>query len=185
MKVWELRNAAVNEMAPLTYGSDEEMRSGMFDAKGLPLTWLSRPSVEYIAEPRKKKQKPRADVSVLRPGALVLNPKARDALAAFLTQFGQLLEMSCEGDVRFFYNVTNVVDCIDPENSERRSSGSIVREVFFEDKVPSDAAIFKDPVMARTRIYANEAAKAIVDKLVADACITGLMFTEPGAESQR
>lgn len=185
VKVWELRNGQVEETAMLVYANDDEMRSGMFAADGKPVEWRTRPTLDVFHEPRRKKPKPRADISALQPGALVLNAKAYQALGRVLAPFGQLLEVNVDGAVEYFYNVTNVVDCIDPERSTKRGSGAISKEAFFEDKVPTAPTIFKDPKTARSRIYANQAAKEALAKLIADESLTGAIFCEPGAASSR
>ena len=180
MTIWEFRNASQNDVAMLVYASDVELDAGVFDAKGEPLDWASRPHAAVFVEPGKKKAKPRVDISALRPGALVLNGKAKSALEEFLSQFGQLLELDVGGEVEWFYNVTNLVDCIDVEKSDKRPSGAISKEAFFEDKVPSGAALFKDPKTARTKIYANELAKQRLEELLSGAGLTGATFVLPG-----
>jgi hypothetical protein len=109
-------------------------------------------------------------------GALVLNQKAHDTLGPFLQEFGQFLELDVGGSTEYFYNVTNLVDCIDPDRSEKRSTGVIAKEAFRDGAVPSVAAVFKDPRTVGTRMYANAAAKEKLDALVADAGLTGLEF---------
>jgi hypothetical protein len=130
--------------------------------------------VEFLIEKRSKNQLPRADVPSLVPGALALTARARDALGPFLSRFGQLLELDCQDGPAWYFNATNVIDCIDRESSVRREDGSIAREAFFADKIPSDPAVFKDPAKARSRIYVNRAAKEAIEKIVADSGLTGL-----------
>jgi hypothetical protein len=177
--VWELRCGAVNDFAMLANVDDMDGDAGMFEARGEPMDWMHRPAVEFIADPRKKKQKPRADVSAFVPGALVLNEKADKALGPFLSQFGQMLELHCAGETLRFYNATNIIDCVDAEKSERRRSGSIAMEAFFEDNVPEEPAVFKDPLMAPIRIYVNDAAKAEVERIVAESGLTGIECGPP------
>ena len=117
MKVWEFKNGSQNDVAMLVYASNAELEAGIFDAKGEPLIWGSRPHAEVFVEPGKKKPKPRVDVSALRPGALVLNGKAKALLGDFLCRFGELLEIDVQGSIEWFYNVTNVIDCIDVDRS--------------------------------------------------------------------
>lgn len=185
VKVWELRNGQVDETATLVYANDDEMRSGMFAADGRPVEWRTRPTLDVFIEQRRKKAKPRADISALQPGALVLNARAYQVLGSVLAPFGQLLEVNVDGEVEYFYNVTNVVDCIDQDKSVKRGSGAISKEAFFERKVPVAPAIFKDPKTARSRIYANDAAKEVLDKLIVGAGLVGVAFCEPGAASTR
>ena len=180
MHVWEFKPANVNDFAPFVSTSHRDLESGMFDAEGAPLTWKKVPKVEVFIEAGKKKPKPLADISVLAPGALVLSSKAKTVLESFLLRFGQLLEMDCGGETRWFYNVTNVVSCIDEALSTRRPSGDISKEAFLDAKVPVAASVFKDPVTAIGKLYVNAAAKATLEKLIADAGIVGAEFAEPG-----
>jgi hypothetical protein len=100
-----------------------------------------------------------------------MNDKAKAALAPFLSRFGQFLEMDCAGEPRWFYNVTNLISCIDEARSTKRPSGSLVREEFFDDKVPLDAAVFKDPLTVAAVLYVNEAGKAVLEAIITDAAI--------------
>jgi hypothetical protein len=180
MKVWEFRNGALNDFAVLVNADDAELAAENFDVTGDTLDWKIRPHATVFVEPRKKKAKPRADISALSPGALVVNAKAKTAIGEFLKKFGQLLEIDVDGQVEWFYNVTHVIDCIDLQNSTLRASGTIAREEFFAGCIPMEPAIFKDPRTARTRIYANEAAKHLLQERMASAGISGVEFAEPG-----
>jgi hypothetical protein len=152
----------------------------MFDTSGASLSWSKKPKVEVFVEPGKKKPKPLADVSALTPGALVMNDKAKAALEPFLSRFGQFLEMDCAGESRWLYNVTNVIPCIDEARSAKRPSGSIVKEEFFEDRLPLDAAVFKDPLTAAAVLYVNEAGKAALERIFTEAAIVGAAIVELG-----
>lgn len=180
VKVWELKSGSVNDFAPLVFASDKDAESGMFDTSGASLSWASKPKVEVFVEPGKKKPGPLADVSALTPGALAMNDRAKAALGPFLSRFGQFMEMDCAGEPRWFYNVTNLVSCIDEARSAKRPSGSFVKEEFFDDKVPVDAAVFKDPLTAAAMLYVNEAGKAALEAIIADAAIVGLAIAELG-----
>jgi hypothetical protein len=172
--VWELRCASINDFAMLVSSDPGDGRSGMFDANGKARDWMHRPAVEFYVEPRKKVQKPHADVSLFRPGALVLNAKAKLALGAFLSKFGQFLELHHGSETLWFYNVTNMVSCVDAERSEKRRSGAIAMEAFDGTNVPAEAAVFKDPLMAQIRIYVNDAGKALIEKIASEAGLTGI-----------
>ena len=180
VKVWELKSGSVNDYAPLVFTSDKDVESGMFETSGVSLSWSRKPKVEVFVEPGKKKSKPLADVSALTPGALVMNDKAKMALAPFLSRFGQFLEMDCAGESRWFYNVTNLIPCIDEARSVKRPSGSIVKEEFIEERVPVDAAVFKDPLTAAAVLYVNEAGKAALEAIITEAAIVGMAFAELG-----
>ena len=142
---------------------------------------FDRGHTPVLGKKRSKRQLPRADAPSLVPGALALTARAKDALGPFLSRFGQILELDCQDGPAWYFNVTNVIDCIDQESSVRREDGSIACEAFFADKVPSDPAVFKDPAKARSRIYVNRAAKEAIEKIVADSGLTGLEIGAPGS----
>ena len=183
MGVWEITNSLVNDVAMLVMTAKDrgDPDSGKeFDVNGKPLRWRRRPSLElYIAKGRKT-PKPRADLSPFLPGVLVLNAKARAAIGDFLAQFGQLLEIDVVGQVEYFYNVTNVIPCIDRDRSEKRAAGTISKEVFNESVVPLPPAVFKDPLTAGTKIYVNDAAKSVLEHQIAEFGITGMHFARRG-----
>ncbi len=180
VKVWELKAGSVNDFAPLVFASERDAASGMFHLSGEPLVWSKVHKVEVFIEPGKKRPKPLADVSALTPGALAMSGKAKTALEPFLRAFGEFLEMDCQGEPRWFYNVTNRVSCIDEAQSAKKPSGALSKEAFFEDKVPSGAVVFKDPLTAPASVYVTEAGKAAIEALVAEAGISGLAIVEPG-----
>lgn len=182
MTVWELRNADVDNFAMLVLpDSDEHVNvDKQFGGDGAPLKWRKARSLEVFVEKRRKKPKPRADVSTFLPGSLVLNERARVALADFLGQFGQLLELDVEGAREYFYNVTNVIRCVDVERSQKYPEGTVAREVFREAEIPATAAVFKDPSTAPVRIYVNAAAKNMLDAMIQGAGLSGLEMAPVG-----
>jgi hypothetical protein len=88
--------------------------------------------------------------------------------------------MDCAGEPRWFYNVTNLIPCIDEARSAKRPSGSIVKEEFFEARLPIDAAVFKDPLTAPAVLYVNEAGKAALEAIIAETAIVGMALVELG-----
>ena len=117
------------------------------------------------------------------PGALVLSGRAEQVLGPFFARFGQLLELECPGaEIRYYYNVTNLVDCVDANRSEKSKLGRIISEVFVESRVPTDPAIFKDPATALSRIYVNDGGKRLIEDLVSQAQLTGVAVGVPGAK---
>ena len=181
--IWELRCARINSFASLVAVDRADSRAGMFATKGAVQDWAHRPAVEFFVDPRKKKQPPRANVIHMKMGALVLDAKAKLALGAFLSKFGQLLELHLKGDgeILWFYNVTNIVKCVDEAKSERDENGMITDEAFDESNVPSEAAVFKDPKMGVIRIYVNDAGRAEIERLASDAGLTGVECGIPQA----
>ena len=180
MAIWQLKTAPANKVAPLA-PTEAQATAGTFEARGEPLQWKKKPKVDVFQETNKKARLPRADVSLLMSGALVLNQKARDGLGEFLEPFGQLLPLDVAGSTEYFYNVTNVVDCIDPERSEKRSTGVIVKEAFREGAEPAQPSVSKDPRTVATRMYVNATGKERLESLIAGLGITGIDIVEPGA----
>lgn len=173
--IWELRCAAVDEHAMVVPLQPTDASAGRFRVDGHPLAWDRRPVVGFADSTRKNKRAP-ADVSAMVPGALVLNGRANDALGPFLSAFGQLLELEAEpgGVVLRFYNVTHLVPCVDVERSEKNELGRIRREAFDMSRIPTEPSIFKDPATARSRIYINDAGKAVIDRIIDAAGLTGI-----------
>ena len=178
MNIWELRCANINDYSMVVPESELDLLDGVFDIDGKALDWKFIPVVKY-ADSRskgKKTRRPVADVAAFGPGAFVLSQKANEALGAFLGQFGQLLEVQTAGGAEFrkFYNVTNIVKCIDIERSEKSDSGGIRSEVFYDLNVPRSAAVFKDPLTAATRMYTNDAGRELVEQIAKEAALTGI-----------
>lgn len=176
MMVWELRYACVNDYAMVVPLDDYESLSGRFQIDGTPKNWMDRPMVGFADSRRRKHKRPPADVGAMIPGVLILSERAKDVMGPFLSKFGQLLELDCEGtgEIRYFYNVTNIVQCIDVERSPKTELGDVKIEVFNESRVPSEASVFKDPSTAKGRTYINDAGKVILDPLIASARLTGI-----------
>jgi hypothetical protein len=117
----------------------------------------------------------------MKLGALVLDAKAKLALGSFLSKFGQLLELHHGGETLWFYNVTNIVPCVNEEKSTRDENGMITAEALDESKVPKEPAVFKDPKMGVIRIYINDSGRAEIERLASDAGLTGIECGTPQA----
>lgn len=180
MAIWELRCAAPNDFAMLVLIDRDDLEEDVFDATGTPKQWADRPRVAFHVERHRKMQRPHANVSLLVPGALVLDEPARAALGEFLLHSGQLLDLDCEGKPRWFYNVTRMVACVDVTRSETFEDGGIAREAFDESAVPIDPLVFKDPHTAAVRMYVNDAGKVLIERMAAEAGLTGIECGEPG-----
>lgn len=184
MNIWKF-NSAVNGYTAFLQMTGQTDDGDIFLTDGTPVNWPSRPKIHPHLEKNKKKQMPLADLSYISPGTILLNRKAYDALNSFLSPFGQLLEVECMNDggllgdkvseIYYFYNVTNIIACIDFEKSEKIGH-KIIKEAFFADRIPTDVQIFRDPVRLRTQIYLTESAKEQFAKLIADAGLVGGKF---------
>jgi hypothetical protein len=192
MTIWELRYTSVNDHAIVVALDNTDVHAKLFRITGQPLHWGKVPRIGLEDRSRKKLKCPPADVSAMVPGALVMNAHAYDVLGPFLSRFGQLLELhtetgldprefynEAEPGTRYFYNVTHLVPCVDLERSERNDLGHIRLEVFDTTNVPVEAAVFKDPATAKSRIYVIDAGKALIDELVASAGLTGIECAPP------
>lgn len=176
MTVWYVSAGPVDQWAMLVNTSRADFgKLGPFDVDGRLLEWQERPGLEFHAE-KKRRQSPRSDVIPFHSNALVLNANAYQALGSFLSQFGQLLEFDVDGESGYyFYNVTNLVSCIDRERSVFSELGTLRQEVFSDSAVPVEPAVFKDLLM-RARFYTNDAGKQVLEDEAKAHGITGLMF---------
>lgn len=182
MNVWEVRCANVNDYSMVVPAYDQDVLDGLFDTGGAALDWKAPLVVEYAdSRSRGKKKRPVADVATPGPGAFVLSQHAHEVLGPFLGKFGQLLEVQTAGgaEFRYLYNVTKLVKCVDVERSAKDETGAIELEVFYDINVPRDPAVFKDPETAKVRIYTNDAGKELIERLVADAALTGIECGSP------
>lgn len=181
MTVWEIKTGLSEQVATLVIPEADQVIGSMkrFGGDGSLLQW-SKPQRLVPFVEKRKARKPLGDVSPFLPGALVLSGPACEALRPFLAKFGQLLELEVEGRAHYFFNATNLVDCIDHERSERRPGGVVGKEAFIEGAVPGEAAVFKDPATARSRLYANDAGKLALEAAATAASIHGILFVRAG-----
>ncbi|MDE2280010.1 MAG: hypothetical protein KGK06_03840 [Xanthomonadaceae bacterium] len=182
MSVWEITTSLIDKVAMLVAADDDESDferseelAKRFDLAGVPLHWAVRPKLGVFVDKRSRKPKPRADISPFKPGALVLSEKAHQALGDFLAHFGQLLEVDVEGQAEYYYNVTNLIHCLDRGRSKIQPFGFVERAVLDEAAVPATPAVFKDPAIP-TSIYVNDAAKASLEERIAERGLTGMGF---------
>ncbi len=179
MQIWDLRIDGVNDYAVLVHAEDDVNFRGLFTTDGKPKHWTTRPKLVAYIEKRKKIAKPRADISYLTSGAIILNEKAHQALRDFLQPFGQFLEVDCNGGIEYFYNVTHLISCIDYEHSEKMGT-AVTQEVFLSNAVPDSPLVFKDPYTVRSYIYLNQAGKEKFEQITRDAGLFGARFVEAG-----
>lgn len=183
MTVWEIKNKWMNDVAGVgpdprsEFDPDKSVAfwkqfEGDFD--GQSLHWSKRPKLVILKEEGRKKQLPRADISPFTAAGLIINEKARSALGDILAQFGQVLEVDVAGQTEYYYNVTNIVECLDREHSEM--AGAYVEvPVFQEQLVPVTPAVFIEPAMS-ARIFVNEGAKTLLEERIAANKLIGMSF---------
>lgn len=183
MQIWNW-NGAANGFTTLLPVRDEDILAGVFTADGTHKTWDIRPQVMPGIERVKKKQHPLGDLSFVMGASVVLNRKAYEVLKSFLEPFGQFLELDMVdetglggGDQRlYFYNVTNIVQCIDFNRSETEGK-KVIKPAFMPGSVPANAQVFKDPLRKKMNIYLNEAAHAELSRLLIGAGLRGSTLT--------
>jgi hypothetical protein len=183
MTVWEITNKWMNDVASVGPDPRSEFdpdKSVAFwqqfegESAGQPLHWSQRPRLVVVQEEGRKKPLPRADISPFTAPGLVINDKARNALGDVLQPFGQILDVEVAGQAEYYYNVTNVVQCLDRERSEM--SGAFVETpVFHEHLVPATPTVFLEPSMFG-RIFVNEEAKTELDARIASNKLIGMSF---------
>ena len=187
MTVWEITNAWANDVASLTHAGDIESDPVVsvafwkqFEGVGSSLQWSTRPRLATIEYEGRRKRRPRADVSPFTSAGLILNAKVHDALGEFLSGFGQLLEVNVEGQIEYYFNVTNVLECLDRERSEKEAH-YVERPVFHESLIAEKPVVFVEPELPG-RIFVNEGAKKILEKGIAESGIVGMSFKLRGGE---
>ncbi|WP_338845618.1 hypothetical protein V8J88_18030 [Massilia sp. W12] len=179
--IYEIRNDGINKYAVLAGDYSVDPLGQLFETNGSPLQWPAPPFVQTILKHRKKTKSPRADFSHLWFGSIVLSQRAYLLLHEFLAPFGQLLELNCEGEPEFFYNVTKLLPCIDQEHSEFDEYQLVKRPAFFSEFDQEVPLIFKDALTARICIYINQVAKEKLEKIVQEHALTGIKFSIPGS----
>ena len=174
MAVWEIRPGDMLDRPVLVAGDKQDVRDRVFVTDGSAKDWAHRPPVELFNRATKKRQRERADVMPFMAGAFVLDDKARAAIGGFLSRFGELLELHQGGEILYFFNCANLIDCLDEGRTQRGEEGILILEAIDESKIPTEPAVFKDPKTARVRNYVNDAGKEVIEQWAREAGITGL-----------
>jgi hypothetical protein len=181
--VWEITNKWMNSVACVGPAPETEFipdfgvsfwRQFEGEFPGQLLEWTVRPELVALPEDGRKKPLPRADVSPFTAPGLVVNEKVRAALGDFLEKFGQLLEITVDGETEYFYNITHVISCLDRERSEIEAA-YVEIPVFHTQRIPIEPTIFIEPSMPM-RYFANDAAKWILEEGVDASRIVGMSF---------
>ncbi len=160
-------------------GSDLEC-GRIFNITGNALNWDAPPKVEPFVDPRRKRQKPRADIEYLTWGAIVLNERAYKVLYEHLLPFGEFLLLNCLDETLYFYNVTTFHSVIDRANSLQ--DGRVSKNpCFIESEIPNGFCIFKDKLTVRVAIYLNAETKLTLEKMLNEHKLTGLIFGPAGS----
>jgi hypothetical protein len=144
------------------------------------IEWILPPKVLLQSEPTNKnkykgKVRKIPDVGHLAIGSLVFSERAVEVLGDYLKKYWELLKIDAEGTIFYFYNVTNVIDMLDPNKSEITAKGSIINEVFNLDKSPKTSQVFKVKGLESSSIYFNTIAghTSFIDMLNAEGLLGG------------
>lgn len=180
--LWELTAALGTRTGGYTYADRADLVARTFASDGSPKHWPTRPTLIAGVEPGRKKPYPIPAFGHIELASLVLQPNVVSVLGDFLCQFGELLDVEYAGGLVYFYNVTKLVSCVDVARSTMLpTGGAIMRPAFHPDAVPQEPLIFKDPLTAKTRLYATTAAKAYMEPILKQHRLAGLTFYEAGA----
>jgi hypothetical protein len=179
--LWEMVAGLSNDYRALgTVGVALGGRGNIFIMNGKPIKWETPPKVLAHVEPRRKRQKPRADIESITWGAIILNDRADKVLRDYLQPFGEFLLLDCEGESLHFYNVTALYSVIDQANSVQNGLVNN-KPCFLEKNIPQGFCIFKDELTAHLAIYLNEETKLTLEKLLNEHKLTGLIFGPAGS----
>jgi hypothetical protein len=89
-----------------------------------------------------------SDFPCFGSGALVLRPRALDALRGLVERYGELLPLTCDDTDLWLFNVTKVVDALDEARSKvvRFNTGGMrIRLPVFRASAVQDVVVFKIP----------------------------------------
>lgn len=170
-----------NRFRAYVFPTPNELRAGVFDVDGHVKHWPSPPRITPFIDKKRKKQLPLPDIGWLLPGTIILNLTAYLALKDILLRFGELLPLACDDEICYFYNVTNLIACID-ELASDSIAGCITQAVFAPAAVQDGVQIFKDPHTVRTSIYLTDEARAALEWVINEKGLTGLRFFVAGTE---
>ncbi len=179
MELWELMCGDLETYSVYVHTHDEDVNRRVFRPDGKPKAWETRPSIQPFVNKRRKKQKPLPDIGHLTVGVLILSEKAYQILGSFLLQFGQLLELDCQDQTKYYFNVTNLISCIDFDRSSKIEN-AVTKAIFAPASIPKEAQIFKDPLTIGTAIYLTTEAKTKLESLIFDGKLTGLAIFKAG-----
>jgi hypothetical protein len=174
MAVWEIRPGDMLDRPVLVAADKQDVRDRVFVTDGRAKDWAYRPPVELFNRATKKRQRERANVMPLTAGTFVLDATARAAIGGFLSRFGELLELHHGGETLYFFNCTNLIDCLDERKTRRGEEGILILEAIDEAKIPTEPTVFKDPKTVRVRNYVNDAGKEVIETWARDAGLTGI-----------
>lgn len=127
----------------------------------------------------------------MQPAAFAARPDALRLLHPILTRPGQILDLPYESEHFGLLNVTECVDCLDPEQTqwvlgqETRKPIRIAKHSFLGERLP-ESSIFKIPQTARSEVLCHEGKLSTEDEFkarVEHLSLRGLHFREIWSDS--
>lgn len=113
--------------------------------------------------------KPVGDVSSISTSSYIINEKAYKVLYPYLKKHSQIFQLKNEDNIFYVVNVTDIIDCIDYDQSEIEYFSSsnrvmdIEKYVFKKEKL-KNATIFKLPEFPKGISYVTENFKKVVEE---------------------
>lgn len=128
--------------------------------------WVDVPLV--ASKHTEQNKLPLPDISFVNVSTLLLNAKSYDILHPYIKEFAQFFEISTNCGQWYAVNVTNIVDCLDLDNSRIQrfpSTGRVMRidEYVFHDEAIKDNHLFLLPESRNSFPYATEYFKGLVE----------------------
>lgn len=120
---------------------------------------------DYYYEPGLAEKRPCPDISQWA-NSLVFSELANELLASRLEPYGELLPVNIQGDARFYFNLLNATDAIDPFNSEKELFEGVevgVKKIAFLEHEIKDLFIFSTPYDNHAYIYCTDEFKAMIE----------------------
>jgi Immunity protein family (Imm11) len=166
-------DADVNKYRGIHYINEEDVVAfnRRFDGRSIKRKWSGREKFAFV--PRRM---PKGDTPGLSSHIPVFSSKALTILGDFLKASGEVLQISCDAEKYFLFNVTRLVDALDEAKCELQlfNDGGImdiVRYSFLKEKL-IDVVIFKLPQDPLGWVYTTD---PFVDRVQA-AGLKGFKF---------
>lgn len=106
------------------------------------------------------------DISVWY-SSIVLSAKAVDIIGDELRRFGEILPISIEGDRRYYFNLLNATDAIDPFNTKKAEVDGIdlgIQKLAFLEHEIKDLCIFDTEYDGYSYLYCTDEFKSLIEE---------------------
>jgi hypothetical protein len=137
--------------------------------------WKTLSSGEFIQPPEFPNAIAIPDISEWQSGDLVLSEKAYELLEKYLSGYGEFLPVKCVNSTYYIFNVLNILDVVDKENSEQDIDQGVfmgLKRLSFKSNLLEDTLLFKIKYDNLGSIYCTSNFKHLIEELE----LTGLVF---------